>query len=257
MSQSPHGVISRASLLLQLVAQVDAPGARITDLAQASELPPATVHRILSDLHAEGLLHRTPQHRYVPGPTLHELGLLAPGPVRDLRPYRAILRDAAARTSDVVYLSIRRGRNMHYLLREEGAHPVPTFVVEAGEVRRMATCYSGLAMLAALPDSMSRAVLHEAGADGRAVMRHVRAQARHRRQLRDQGYVGGADLVFDGVAGISGLAMPVPSPHRLPLFAVSVSALTPRLPPSRYPEVAGILADTVAALAEAYRASLD
>lgn len=257
MPGAPHGVVSRASLLLQLVAQADADGARVTDLAAASGLPQATVHRILSDLHAEGLLHRTAQHRYVPGPTLYELGLLAPNPVGDLRPYRAILREAAARTSDVVYLSIRRGRNMHYLAREEGAHPVPTFVVDVGEVRRMATCYSGLAMLAALPDSMSRAILHEAGADGRAVMRHVRAQAAYRRQLRAEGYVGGADLVFDGVAGISGLAMPVPSPHRIPLFAVSVSALTPRLPPSRYPEVARILADTVTALEEAYRASLD
>lgn len=250
MAEGAGGVIGKAALLLRLLAQDGGGGSRLKDVAEAAGIARPSVHRLLSALCEERLVRRTDAGRYALGPALFELGLIAPNPVGQLDAYRPIVRELALRCGDVVYLSMRRGANMQYLLRDEGAYPIRTYTVNVGELRRMATSYSGLAMLACMHPQAAARMIHGTESDPAEAMRLIRQVARHRDQLAEFGYVGGPDLVLDGVAGIAGLAVPVPNAGDLPYLVLSVSAVVQRLEPARYDDVARSLRAAAQAIAD-------
>lgn len=245
------GVIQKAALLLRHISDHGPEGVRLKDLAEAVGLPRPTVHRLLTELMEERLVDQTTGKRYVLGQQFFEFSLAAPNPVGNLERFRTTIRDLAVELGDVVYLSMRRGGTMHYLMREAGAFPIRTYTVEVGELRRISTSYSGLAMLATLPTASSNRIIAATERDPDKAMRLVRMMSRLRNDLQRTGFVAGSDLVLDGFSGISGVAVTVPNGDAAPFLALSASAISQRLPPSRYAPVASALNSTAEVLADA------
>lgn len=247
---SGAGVVPKAALLLRHIADGGPEGIRLKDLAGAVGLPRPTVHRLLSDLVEARLVGQAADKRYVLGQQLFELSLAAPNPVGNLDRYRPLLRELAVELGDVVYFSLRRGTTMQYLARETGAYPIRTYTVEVGELRRISNSYSGLAMLATLPAETSNRLIASTERSADKAMRLVRMVSRLRSEMQRTGFVAGSDLVLDGYSGISGVAVTVPNGQAAPFLAVSASAISQRLPPSRYASVAAALDSTARAISD-------
>lgn len=238
------GVVQKATLLLRHLAEHGSEGMRLKDLTESTGLPRPTVHRLLSDLAAERLIAQTAGKRYILGQQLFEFSLAAPNLVGDLERFRSTIRELAVELGDVVYLSIRRGASMHYLMREAGAYPIRTYTVQVGELRRISTSYSGLAMLASMPTAGANRIIAATGHGPDQTMRLIRLVGRLRQDMQRTGFVAGSDLVLDGFSGIAGVAVPVPNGDAAPFLAVSASAISQRLPPSRYQSVATALMES-------------
>ncbi|MEZ3161584.1 IclR family transcriptional regulator [Microbacterium sp. BWT-B31] len=74
---SGEGVLTRAMRVLECFTDDD-PALSATQIGELTGLPSSTLHRLLSQLTAFGLLTRTPGHRYTIGSKLWELGELSP-----------------------------------------------------------------------------------------------------------------------------------------------------------------------------------
>lgn len=244
------GVVHKVAAVLRWLADAGEAGTRLKDLSEATGLARPTAHRLLRDLEAEGLVTQTAGRRYALGRGMFEIALSAPAPLGRLERFQPLLRHLAHTIGDVVYLSMRRGATMHYLVRDAGPYPIRTYTVDVGEQRSITSSYAGLVMLAAMaPEASTRFI--RAGAENPAsAVRTLQLVARLQTMLAGAGYIAGEDLVLDGVAGIAGVAVPVPNQGRQPFLVVSASAVADRLPPQRYADVAASLIETAAAVAE-------
>lgn len=248
--EHPIGVVEKVAVLLRHLADGGPEGSRLKDLAESTRFPRASVHRLLTDLLDQRLVDQTADRRYVLGQQLFELSLAAPNPMGNLERFHSTVRDLAVELGDVVYLSMRRGGTMQYLMREAGAYPIRTYTVQVGELRRITTSYSGLAMLATMAPDAAQRVIRSTERQPEEAMRLIRLLGRLRQEVRTLGYVAGSDLVLDGYTGISGVAVTVPHEGALPFLSLSASAVSQRLPASRYPEVADALQRAAGLVAE-------
>lgn len=156
--------MERAFQLLDVLARSDA---GVSELARATGLHKATVHRLLRTLRALGLVELGPHGtRYRLGLRLLELGgrVLARLDLRDVaRPYLAELRD---RTRLTVHMAILDGTEVVYV--EKLDSPANLRMASFVGTRNPAYCTAlGKAILAALPEPELQAVL----ADTRFVAR--------------------------------------------------------------------------------------
>ena len=68
------------------------------------------------------------------------------------------------------------------------------------------------------------------------------------REAREQGYSTGANAVIEGITAV-GLAVPAQH-HQRPFLAMSVSAISYRIPPERVPDLVAQLRRTADKIAE-------
>jgi DNA-binding IclR family transcriptional regulator len=228
--------IERACKILRALAKNGRTGSRLIDVRQGTGLSHPTAHRILQSLVREGLVTRHRSRRYGLGPALYELGLIAPTPVEDFEQLRPHLQSLADRCGDSCYLMVRRGHDVVYLMRAEGAYPIRAYTIAAGERLPMPASLGGIALMANLPDEIIEEIL--TGVDPlvpayrNASKPYVRLQIEF---IRKNGYGWGVNVVMEGVGGLSCV---VPNPNGVPYLALSVSAITSRVTPERAPQVA-------------------
>lgn len=130
----------------------------LTEIATRSELPAATVLRIVRQLVAAGALARQPDGRYVVGRRLWELGLLAPVQT-DVREVAAPhLQDLQAVTRATVHLAERDGEQVVYLDRLSGRASVPV-VSRTGSRLPLHATGVGKVLLAHAPAEVRESVL--------------------------------------------------------------------------------------------------
>lgn len=240
--------IERVVSLLRVVASRGRAGMRMGDVAAATGLPTSTCHRMLQRLELEGLLERDPVTRkYLLGPLLHELGLLARPRLELAEVCRPALAELADATQDTVYLSERRGREAVCSARALGDFPIKALTLDVGIRRPLGVGAGGLAILCAMPEAEAEAVveanaplyrkLSALDADG------VRAAVRAGRR---QGYA-----FLDGpvVPGTAAVGVAFPPEH--PVAAISVAAISSRLDTVRREEVASVLRRQAHGLAQA------
>ncbi|GAA3733227.1 IclR family transcriptional regulator [Spinactinospora alkalitolerans] len=116
-------MLKKAALLLDCFRPTGGPY-RLTELAERTQLPKATVHRLTADLVRLGLLERSGAH-YRLGGKLFELGSLVPRR-RDLREAALpFLQDLFEATRETVHLGIREGHDVVYIERIHGHDPLP------------------------------------------------------------------------------------------------------------------------------------
>ncbi|OYW60324.1 MAG: transcriptional regulator [Rhizobiales bacterium 17-65-6] len=233
--------IERAIALLLLAGRAGADGARLSDLVTRSSLPKPTVRRVLLALVRAGLLDQDAEtRRYHIGPEAYVLGLLAGRRFG----IHALSLDGLARlareSGDTAFLSVPRDDFAVCLHREEGAFPIRTHVLQAGDRHPLGIGAGSLAMLAALPDGERDAVLARNAAllasdyPGHTpdLLRSLAEEARTR------GYAVNPGLVMPGSWGI-GVA--IPGPEGRPVGALSIAAIESRLQEDRQRLLAPLL----------------
>jgi DNA-binding IclR family transcriptional regulator len=245
--------VDRACELLREVALHGAQGGRIVDLCHSTGLSRPTVHRILRSLAGAGLLRQHAQtRRYTLGSGLFELGLAAPNPVEAFPAVRGLAEELAIATGDTVYLMLRSYDDAVCAWRAEGAYPIKANVVALGDRRPLGASAAGLCILGSLPEAEAECIID---ASAPMLKRFCLADAGQVRgyvaQARTAGHALSRELVM---AGVCAVGISVPARHRRPYLALSVSAISARIPDSRVAELAAQLrstADAIAAVIEA------
>jgi DNA-binding IclR family transcriptional regulator len=227
--------IERVVGLLRVVASRGRSGMRLGDVTAATGLPSSTCHRMLQRLEAEGMVERHPLTRkYVLGPLLHELGLLA-RPLAHLAPRcEDAMTALAEHTQDTVYLSERRGLEAVCSARALGDYPIKALTLDVGIRRPLGIGAGGLAILCALPPAEADAII-EANATRYAklsTLDEVRVRdAVAEGRARGYAYLEGA--VYPGTAAV-GVAFAAEGQ----VAALSVAAIASRLGEARRAAIA-------------------
>ena len=241
--------VDRACLLLGEIARSGSPGARLVDLTQRSKLNRATVHRILQSLSAAQFVQQDrDSRRYRLGVALHGLALAAPSPLEQLTELRPLLDQLAQRTGETAYLMLRRGDEVLCIARAEGAAPIRTLLIEVGAHRPIGATIAGVAMLAALDNEEIDEILRRTAT---AMARHRNATPefvrKHVAGVRRSGFCTSKAVLIEGATGISAA---VPNGSGRPYLAVSLSAVSSRLPEERVKPLAAELVRTCARMGQ-------
>lgn len=240
--------VDRACELLREIARTGVGGVRILDLCHATGLSRPTAHRILRSLQLAGLVRQSPEtRRYALGSGLFELGMAAPNPVAQFPQVRSVVEELAAATEDTVYLMLRSHDDVLCLWRAQGAYPIKANVVALGDRRPIGASVAGLCLLASLPEAESGRLVAANSPYLPAFCRMTPEDVtRHVSDARDKGYSVGVNAVMEGVTAVG---MAVPGSYQRPCMALSVSAISSRIPPERIQALAGQLRRSAAKIA--------
>jgi DNA-binding IclR family transcriptional regulator len=202
-------------------------------------LHPATARRLLSVLAAEGLLSFDPISKlYRLGIALYHLGSSAKQfAVRDQ--FRGVLEKIAEETEDTVFLIIRSGNDCICLDRIEGRFPIRALTIDVGVSRPLGIGAGSLALIAFLPLKEFEAVV---SANANRYKLHnnltvdiIREQAQ---RSKKRGYVLSEGMFWPGVTSIS---VPVCTRNKDIEAAITVTAISSRLPRERQKRVVKII----------------
>jgi DNA-binding IclR family transcriptional regulator len=241
--------VDRACMLLTEIACHGPAGARLLDLTRCSKLSRPTVHRILQSLAAAQFVHQdAASRRYRLGVALHGLALAAPTPLEQAAELRPLLEGLAQRTGETAYLMLRQGDEVLCIARAEGGSPIRTVVIEVGSYRPIGAMLAGAAMLAALNDEEVEAILKRTAS---AMSRYRNATPefvrRHVAGVRRNGFCVSKSVLIEGTTGISAA---VPAGRGRPFLAVSLSAISTRVPEDRVRPLAADLTRTCARMGQ-------
>jgi DNA-binding IclR family transcriptional regulator len=234
--------IERALKILRAVAKHGRTGSRLIDIRKDAGLSHPTAHRMLQSLMREGFVAQKDSRRYGLGPALYELGLLAPTPVEDFELLRPHIQGLADQCGDTCYVMIRRGHDVVYLIRAEGAYPIRAYTIAAGERLPLSASLGGIALMAETPDEIVEEIL--VGVDPAIPAYRNASKSYVRNQIefiRENGYGWGVDVVMEGVGGLS---CAVPNRGSVPYLAVSISAIKTRVTGDRVPQVVAMMKRT-------------
>ena len=245
---APSGTqsVERVVGMLRVVASRGRSGMRLSDIAAATGLPASTCHRLLQRLALEGLLERhAVTRKYLLGPLLHELGLLARPRFPLSERCEHTLAALAEQTQDTVYLSERRGLEAVCSARALGDYPIKALTLDVGIRRPLGVGAGGLAILCGLPPAEADEII-EANAQRYAKLSRLDAASVRAAvdQGRQNGYAFLDSAVYPGTAAVG-----VAFPGQAPQAAISVAAVSTRLDAPRRAWVASHLATQMAALA--------
>lgn len=145
--------IARAALLLRTLSTFGSQGAALMQISMLTQLPKATVHRILSAMLEEHLVERPWGTRnYRLGPEVYALGMS----VLDVFDIKTIAQPSfdrlAQTTGEAVYLGIRCGYDAVCLDKRQGHLPQNAEILQVNDRWPMGIGSFSLAILAYLPD---------------------------------------------------------------------------------------------------------
>ena len=134
------------------------------------------------------------------------------------------------------------------MARAEGTSPIRTLLIDVGAYRPVGAMIAGIAMLAALDDKEIEAILARTAS---AMARHRNATPdyvrRHVAEVRRNGFCVSKAVLIEGATGISAA---VPSADGPPFLAVSLSAISARVPEARVKPLAADLLRTCARIGQ-------
>lgn len=235
--RSDAGTLKRGVVLLKLLATSGTRGLALTELASAAQLPHPSVHRLLGQLIAERLVVLNPEtKKYRLGPLVFELGV-AGTTMYDIRDIcEPAMTNLARLTEDTVYLVVRSGFDAVCMHRVEGSFPIRTLVLEVGSRRPLGVGAGGLAILAAVEPGQRQEIIDRV-APNLSAFGTLSPQALEEScaQTHDMGYA----VIQNRVSlGVTAVGMHFDDSMNQPVGALSVAALTQRMPKSRVQAIA-------------------
>jgi IclR family acetate operon transcriptional repressor len=230
----PVQSLRRAFDLLDDLA--DAGGrATLSELAAASGLPAATIHRLLATLVELGHVRRESGRRYALGPRLVRLGDAAGRVLGD--GVRPVLADLVARTGESANLAGLDGASAVYLAQVPSPHPMRMFTEVGAHVPLHCTGV-GKALLSTVESTLVRQLMERAGMPSRTPSTIVDVVTLDR-ELRvgiERGW-----HVDEGEQEVGVRCIAVPVPDAPTPCAVSVSGPAARLSLDRTDVVGALL----------------
>ncbi|CPR18651.1 IclR family transcriptional regulator [Brenneria goodwinii] len=240
MSESAAGGASRLFAVIRALAEQQQKGGRVTHIAAATGLKPATTHRLIQSLVQEGIVEQdTGSKRYRLGIEFFALAAKA-GNVHGLRNLcRPVLLRLGARLNDAVFLLVRSGYDAICLDRNEGPYPIRTFTGDIGGRVALGVGQGPMAILAFLPEAVQEDILQynlprlrDFGVYDEV---YLRSEIAH---IRREGYCARSSGLLPGMAGV---AVPIFDREGNAVAALSIGTLTERLNEERLPVVTELL----------------
>jgi DNA-binding IclR family transcriptional regulator len=234
-TQSLH----RASVLLQEIAAAGQEGARLSELAQRTQLERATIHRMLKMLVLERWLQRDEtSKRYRLGPLIFELSLCIPTRSDFRSVFEPVLDELLHASKATVYLNVRSGLDFVCMARRDGGEQYSAMIHDVGGRRPLGIGASGLALLLDMPPEESARIVQKNAARypyyGRATQALAQESLDESRQL---GYALSRDL---DVVGLSAVGLPIHNAAGHAFAALSIVTPTPALTPERCEELVAL-----------------
>jgi len=207
----------------------------LTELSRRADLPPPTVHRLVGELVAGGVLVKQPDGRYVVGRRLWRVGLLAPAATRLREVSAPFLNDLHAATRATVHLAVREGVEVLYLELLSGRASVPV-VSQVGTRLPLHCTGVGKVLLAHAPEEVVTEALDR---PTRLTPYTVTQPGRLRTQLEAVRRNGYATTVEEMTLGACSVAVPIRVGAEGPVIA-AVGVVVPGLKRDRARLVTGL-----------------
>lgn len=234
------GSASRLFAVIRALGDVQAAGARVTELARQVGLTQATTHRLLQSLIAEGLVEQDERsRRYRLGIEFFALAAKAgnPGNLRSL--CRPVLLRLGASLGDSIFLLARSGFDAVCIDRSEGPFPIRSFTGDVGGRVALGVGQGALAILAFLPEAEREEVIRFNLARLREYGVYDEVYLRTEiERVRQSGFAGRNSGLLEGMAGV---AVPILDQEGRAVGALAVGTIADRLSPDRLPTVVELL----------------
>ncbi|QAA93893.1 IclR family transcriptional regulator [Pollutimonas thiosulfatoxidans] len=235
--QAGPRTLRRGLLVLRALQEHSEVGLNITDLSRVTGLQRPTVYRLLAALVESGFARTVPaskRFKAVHAGTLRQhdedprIALALP-----------VMQQLAATTGDAVFLVVRDGYESLSLWREIGPYPVQILATFAGKRQPLGVGSGGMALLAALDDAkVEQIIVH----NNMELEQYGGMTTREMRQLvqntRSRGYSVVGNYAVRGALGVGCALCDAKGDPRL---AISVTAITERMPVARQREIAGLI----------------
>lgn len=233
--------LDRALGILRLVGSRSREGLRLADIVSQSGLAKPTAHRMLKALERNGFIEQSLDDRlYHLGPEAFVLGVLATERFGIHRLASGALQRLSAASQDTVFLSVPRDGHAVCLERLDGAFPIRTHVLQAGDRHPLGVGAGSLAMLSAMSDEEIERVL-EAIAPELATTYPSYTPEFLRDAVAEARVTGFAFNPGRLLAGSWAIGVPVIGPEGGCVGALSISAIEARLGEERRAELAPLL----------------
>jgi DNA-binding IclR family transcriptional regulator len=232
--------VPRLFSVIRALAEVQAEGGRVTQLARAVGLTQATTHRLLQALVAEGMAEQDERSKlYRLSIDFFALAARAGNPA-DLRSLcRPVLLRLCASLGDSIFLLARSGFDAICLDRAEGPFPIRSFTGDIGGRIALGVGQGALAILAFLPEAEREEVIRFNLSRVREYGVYDEVYLRTEiERVRLQGYAGRNTGLLEGMAGV---AVPICDQEGRAVAALSVGTIADRLNPDRMPTVVALL----------------
>lgn len=244
------GLLERCVEVVEMLAAAGAP-MRLSDIAQALDLPKGAAHRLLQELCALGWAEQDgaegPYRLALRFGLLGNRVLQASG-LSDLT--QPVLERLAGRTRELVRLTVATGDGLAWVGSAQGAPPGLVYQPAMTGVLVLHATANGKAFLATLADAEALRLARRGGfGTVRPTPRTLREDAALLADLarvRMRGY-GLADQ--EAELGVTAVAVAIAGADGAALGTVSVAGPSLRLPPARIPELAAALRETASVLA--------
>jgi len=242
MTTSPAatGGVPRVFSVIRALADAQADGARVTQVARNVGLTQATTHRLLQSLIGEGMVEQDERSKlYRLSTDFFALAAKAgnPGNLRAL--CRPVLLRLCASLGDSIFLLVRSGFEAVCLDRSEGPFPIRSFTGDVGGRVALGVGQGALAILAFLPQEEREEVIRFNLARVREYGVYDEVYLRTEiERVRQSGYAGRNTGLLEGMAGA---AVPICDREGRAVAALSVGTIADRLNAERLPAVVALL----------------
>lgn len=203
-------------------------GIGLPDLAATLGLPRQTVHRLLAQLQASGLLLRDPaRERFLVGPRLTRLSLSALGSSNRWAPVRAVMQELVDEVGETCNIGVLDGLDYVYVERIECEWPLRIHL-EVGN-RGPAHCLSGgKVLLAHLDPKACARLLRSRKLEARTphTITRVADLEAELEKVRTQGYGTNDQENFEGIVAV---AVPIYDAQDRVVAALTMHGPLPRL----------------------------
>lgn len=236
--------LQRAISVIKAVAQYSDSGIRMSTVARKLDLPSSTVHRILSVLVSEDFIEFDPDTKtYHIGYGLYALGEKAHR--FDLREkYASALKNVSEKTGETSYLLVRSGNDALCLDRIVGSYPIQVLTFEIGARRPLGIGAGSLAILSALSDDISNAIIEANAEEYRGFVGRT-AEDVHKaiKKTRRDGYAQSNKVVN---AETIGVGVAINDQKGKVLGAISAAGILSRMKPDRRRTIVEIIRSEIA-----------
>lgn len=227
--------LDRVLLILDLLGKSEVP-LSLAEICRKVDMHKSTVHRALMVLERSMLLERTPRNSFRLGMKLYDWGNQAVQQM-DLRTrIRPFSRRLAMQLGETVHLGVLQKASVVYL-DKNGTRSRACSGSKTGSSNPAYCTSLGKAMMAWLPPAAVNALVDQINfvplTDKTIRNREKLLEVLER--VRRRGYSVDDEEVE---AGVRCIGAPIFNASHLPIAALSVSTLTPRLPPHRVPVLA-------------------
>ncbi|NYT63175.1 helix-turn-helix domain-containing protein [Alcaligenaceae bacterium] len=236
-SASGPRTLRRGLHVLRTLQENPGSGLTVTDLARQTGLQRPTIYRLLAALIEGGFAKNiSGSKRFIA-----DGSTASPAIEQDARIALAfpVMQQLAALTGDAVFLVVRDGYQSVSLWREIGAYPVQILATFAGKRQPLGVGSGGMALLAKLDDATVESIITH---NGNELEQYGGMSIREMRQLVVNTRTRGYSVVGNyAVRGALGVGCALCSGTGQPLLAISVTAITERMPATRQREIAQLI----------------